>query len=189
MRATTLACALAGLGLIQVGVAGAAGPGGAPGPAVTPAADPGLGLAGSAAYLSPGAGSLSGDAYGTQVYLTSPWLKLPGGTIGQQLSVNSYNRDGVQLTTAALSPRYLTDVAPGLALGVGPGLGYTWADADFGRSTDLWAVQIGADLDYRQGPLFMGLDARYQWSEDQAAATSAGASDNWLTTLKLGVTF
>jgi len=189
MRITTLAFAFAGLGLIQVGVAGAAEPGWTPSPALSSAWGPGLGLAGTAVDLGPGAGSLSAEAYGPQLSLTSPWLKLSSGSIGQQLSVSRYSQDGINLTTTELGPRYFTDVAPGLALGVGPGVGYTWADADLGKSADLWAVQIGADLDYHQGPLFMGLDTRYRWTEDQAAGVSARAADNWLTTLKLGVSF
>jgi hypothetical protein len=136
-----------------------------------------------------GVGGSLGGASPPQLSLSSPRLELPGGSLGPQISVDRYTHDGVNLTTAEVGSRYFTDIAPGLELGVGPGVGYTWSDADAGKAADLWGLQVGADIHYRQGSLSMGLDTRYRWSEDQALGTGGPVPDSWLTRLNLGVSF
>jgi hypothetical protein len=190
MKKIAVVFALAGLGLAQGGVAWGAGSGGVLAPAVRPGWTPQLMLGDPAGCLEPGAGEVGGDAIsGVQPSLGCTGLQPSGGSIRPQLNINRFANDGVRLTTTEMNPRYFMNVAPGLALGLGPGLGYVQTQTDAGKGPDLWAVQIGADLDYRQGPLFLGVGTRYQWTENGRIGASSIGADNWLTTLKLGVKF
>ena len=104
-------------------------------------------------------------AYGVEVGLSCPTLAPPAGRIRQQISLTRFDNDGLELTSLEINPHYLVDLGRNLALGAGPGLGYVAADAG-GDSDGVFALQAGVSLHYRQGPLFLGAEARYQWTQE-----------------------
>lgn len=107
----------------------------------------------------------AGGAYGVELSLSCPTLAPPQGRIRQQISLTRFDNDGLELTSFELNPHYLVDLGSGLALGGGPGFGYVSADS--GADSDgVFALQAGLSLHYRQGPLFLGAEARYQWTQE-----------------------
>ena len=80
------------------------------------------------------------------------------------------------------------DAQPALLRRLGPGIG--WVKADSGnRNVDMFAWQVGADLDYRIGQLNLGLGARWQDTVNKTVATGQAGADNWLVQAKVGVAF
>ena len=120
-------------------------------------------------------------AYGIQLSLNCPWFSPPFGNIRQQFNYNVFDNDGVKVSTIELNPRWY-EVDGNLSYGIGPGIGYVQVEPDNGNDHDEWAVQLGADIEYRQGSMFYGFGSRYQRVNDSAA-------DNLLTQFKVGVNF
>lgn len=130
------------------------------------------------------------DTYwGAEFSLNCPWFQPPKGTIRQQFNIGRYDNDGLELTSLEMNPNYFFNLAPNWTLGIGPGVGYVWADADGGDSEGLWSIQASVNLHYRNGPLFAGVGARYQDTQDKDLAPGVEGADNWLVTAKLGINF
>ena len=130
----------------------------------------------------------SGDAWGLELAMNCGLLQAPTGVIRTKLSVTKFDKGGLDLTTVELNPRWTTPIAKDLTLGVGPGIG--WVKADSGsRNVDMFAWQVGADLDYRIGQLNLGLGARWQDTVNKTVATGQAGADNWLVQAKVGVAF
>jgi hypothetical protein len=130
----------------------------------------------------------SGDAWGLELAMNCGLLQAPTGVIRTKLSVTKFDKGGLDLTTVELNPRWTTPIARDLTLGVGPGIG--WVKADSGsRNVDMFAWQVGADLDYRIGQLNLGLGARWQDTVNKTVATGQAGADNWLVQAKVGVAF
>ena len=110
-------------------------------------------------------GADSSGVVGVELALNCPLLKAPNGTIRQQASLTRYDEDGVELTTIEINPHYLVEMSDRLALGFGPGLGYLKADAT-GVSDGVFALQAGVSLHYNMDRLFIGAEARYQWTQE-----------------------
>jgi len=127
-------------------------------------------------------------AYGVEVGLSCPTLAPPAGRIRQQISLTRFDNDGLELTSMEINPHYLVDIARDLAVGVGPGLGYVVADAG-GDSDGVFALQAGASLHYRQGPLFLGAEARYQWTQEADLGALETEVDNHRVLAKAGLAF
>jgi hypothetical protein len=53
----------------------------------------------------------------------------------------------------------------------------------------MWTLQLGGDLEYRQGALFLGAGARYMWTQDKYVGLSKEGADNWLVQVKAGINF
>jgi len=131
----------------------------------------------------------SDPALGLQFSLNCPWFTPPQGMIRQQFNYNRFDEGLLEIATLEMNPRYYFGNG-NLTFGVGPGVGYVWVDRDGFGSEGLWAFQLGADLEYRQGRLFLGLGSRYQFTQDKMIGTSNDSGmDNWLTTAKVGVNF
>jgi len=132
----------------------------------------------------------SGTAVGAQLSLNCPWFEPPKGAIRQQFNYNSFDENGLEITTLEINPRYYMGEGD-LTFGVGPGLGYLWAESDAaGVDTGMWALQLGADVEYRMGALYLGAGTRYQLTQDEElGATGQEGVDNWLTSVKLGINF
>jgi hypothetical protein len=130
----------------------------------------------------------SGDAWGLELAMNCGLLQTPTGVVRTKLSVNKFDKAGLDLTTVELNPRWTIPVAKDLTFGVGPGIG--WVKADSGsRTTDLFAWQVGADLDYRIGQLNLGLGARWQDTVNKTVSAGREGADNWLVQAKVGVAF
>lgn len=88
-----------------------------------------------------------------------------------------------------MNPRYFMDLGTNFQLGVGPGFGDVWTDVDGRKSSDVWSLQAGIDLDYRQDLFCFGIGTRYQWTENQRFGPRADGIDNLLTSVKVGFYF
>lgn len=121
------------------------------------------------------------NATGLQLSLNCPWFSPPAGNIRQQFNYNTFDHDGVKVTTFEMNPHWYTGKG-GLTFGAGPGIGYVWVDPDSGSDDSMWALQLSADVEYRTGALFIGAGTRYQFTEN-------GDADNLLTQVKVGVNF
>ncbi len=129
----------------------------------------------------------SGGAWGLELAKNCGLLQTPTGVIRTKLSVNKFDKAGLELTTVELNPRWTIPVAKDLTFGIGPGIG--WVKADGGRNVDLFAWQAGADLDYRVGQLNLGLGARWQDTVNKNLGGGREGADNWLVQAKVGIAF
>ncbi|MEF8792385.1 hypothetical protein [Thiohalorhabdus sp.] len=133
-------------------------------------------------------GVSSGGAYGVELSLNCPTLATPRHGIRQQISLTRFDNDGLELTSLEINPHYVMPIGQGLGFGFGPGLSYVAADGG-GDSDGVFGLQAGVSLHYRQGPLFLGAEARYQWTQD----ADLGGGDTDLANSRLmgkaGVTF
>ena len=129
----------------------------------------------------------SGDAWGLELAFNCGLVQTPTGVVRTKLSVNKFDKAGLELTTVELNPRWTIPVAKDLTFGVGPGIG--WVKADGGRNVDMFAWQAGADLDYRIGQLNLGLGARWQDTVNKNLGGGREGADNWLVQAKVGIAF
>ena len=129
----------------------------------------------------------SGTAWGLELAMNCGLLQTPTGVVRTKLSVNKFDKAGLELTTVELNPRWTIPVAKDLTFGVGPGIG--WVKADGGRNVDMFAWQAGADLDYRIGQLNLGLGARWQDTVNKNLGGGREGADNWLVQAKVGIAF
>lgn len=126
---------------------------------------------------------------GVEFSLNCPWFQPPKGAIRQQFNIGRYDNDGLEMTSFEMNPNYFMSLAPNWTLGVGPGVGYARASFNNGGTEGLWSIQASANLNYRNGPLFAGVGARYQNTQDKNLAAGVDGADNWLISAKLGVNF
>jgi len=119
-------------------------------------------------------------ALGLEVSTTDTWVDLPAGILRHMWSLNHADHDGLELNTAEWNVHWMFQTGSGVWLGLGPGLGYVWADGK--NLDDSIAAQFGASAHYIQGHAFFGVESRYQWTE-------ADSADNWLTMAKVGWVF
>jgi hypothetical protein len=160
------------------------------GPAFKEGWKPHFTFAATVGYLDPNSNAGTGNpTVGAQVSLDCPWFLPPKGDIRQEFNFNHYNDGNLNINSLEMNPRYFVTITPSLIVGVGPGVGYVWADSDVGRDATMWAVQLGFDVEYRYQHLFVGLGGRYQWTQDHQVGLNDRGVDNWLTLAKVGVTF
>lgn len=133
----------------------------------------------------PGAGSDA--AYGVELSIDCPTLKLPKNKIRQQFSLMQYD-DDVEITSFELNPHYVMPVGGGLEFGFGPGFGVLSVDTD-GSDETLFGLQAGASLHYRAGNLFLGAEARYQVTTEEDFGNGDQDADNARYMVKAGINF
>lgn len=160
------------------------------GPAFKPGWQPNFTLAGMGGYLKPEENVGKGATYaGLELSLDCPWFQPPSGTIRQQFWYGRYDKDGTELQSFEINPRYFVDVAPNLSVGIGPGFGYVKADTPFARGVDMASLQFGGDIHYRAGILMIGMGARYQVTTNKTLGPDQEGADNWVVTAKVGINF
>lgn len=109
---------------------------------------------------------------GIELSLNCPLLQPPTNRIRQQVSYSTI--DGADFLE--INPHYVVEVAPGLEIGGGVGLGYVMTDA-----SDDVAFQVGASAHYfAMGPVFIGAEARLQ---------TVDGDNNTRVAVKLGYSF
>lgn len=120
----------------------------------------------------------SGSMYGVEVSLDCPVFTLPGDNlIRQQLSINKYSKNSVDVTTIEMNPYYFTHLSKDLVFGFGPGIGAALVDAP-GQETWLFTYQAGAGLKYYiNKDVLVGVDVRWQGSVEKDY-TDSGKKDN-----------
>ncbi|MGE5547447.1 MAG: hypothetical protein ACM33T_11150 [Solirubrobacterales bacterium] len=149
--------------------------------------EPAIALKGG--WMAPDVGGVGDDfAYGAELSFNCGLLRLPVGRIRHQLSYNRFDHDGLELQTVEFNPHYQVEAAPNLWIGAGPGVGFVWAESDRGSDANMWALNAGAGATYVMGHVTLGVESRYQWTQDDAVGATKGA-DNWLTTVKVGYKF
>ena len=137
--------------------------------------------------LDPEHGSQDGYV-GVELAMNCGMLQVPSGVVRTKLSYGRYDKDGLELRIFEVNPRWTLPLTDRLSFGVGPGLGYVRAEAG-SRETDLFAWQLGADLDYKLGRMNLGLGARWQDTVDKTIAPGRNGAENWLVQAKIGINF
>ena len=160
------------------------------GPAFKPEWKPHFTIAATAGYLAPDIDGVSGSSSpGIQLSLNCPWFTPPSGAIRQQFNYNTFDNDGQQLKSLEMNPRYFMSASPSILIGFGPGLGYVWTESDLGKDKNVWALQLGADIEYRHKRLFLAFGSRYQWTQDKELGLANSGANNLLTQGKIGINF
>lgn len=140
-------------------------------------------------------GAMDADHAGSDLYkglefsLNCPWFQPPKGVIRQQFNIGKYESDGLKITSFEINPNYFMELAPHWTLGVGPGFGYARASYKGGSTEGLWSIQASVNLNYRNGPLFLGVGARYQNTRDKHLAPGIDGADNSMINAKIGFNF
>jgi opacity protein-like surface antigen len=141
-------------------------------------------------YKKAGQGSAM---YGIELDIACPLLELSSNDIKQQISiVHSSKTDTEKLSTTSieLNPHVQFDVTNKLQIGVGPGFGVVFADAD-GATDTVFGINIGASANYEiEKSVFVGIEGRYQWTTKADFGNNGNiALDNYRTLLKVGYKF
>ncbi|ADC71034.1 hypothetical protein TK90_0519 [Thioalkalivibrio sp. K90mix] len=142
--------------------------------------------------VSPDASGTSTDwGYGIELGANCQLLQPRTGVLRHQLSVSRYSESPLRMTSTELNTHWMFETAPNLELGFGPGLGYV--RAELGDDTNgLWAAQFGGSLKYTMdNNMFLGVEARYQFTESDRFRSGRGREDvdNLRVMAKLGVHF
>jgi hypothetical protein len=141
-------------------------------------------VAGSLDPQHGGAGNYSGIELALNCLLLQP----PSGVMRTHISLGQFDHNGLKLTDFEINPRWTVKLNKDLSFGVGPGVGVVNAEIA-GHSATLYALQLGADLDYRMGPLNFGLGMRWQATENKEIVRGRSGADNALLQARIGFNF
>ena len=130
-------------------------------------------------------GADTDSVFGAELSFNCLALQPPTGKIRTQISWTRYDEGGLELNSVELNPHYLWKVGNNLELGVGPGLGYVSGKSG-ALDEGVWALQAGASVHYRSGNMFLGAEARYQFTEEDFGTSDL---DNFRVMLKVGYNF
>jgi len=126
-------------------------------------------------------------AYGLELSLNCPLLQPPTNKIREQVSFTTFKSDDFKQNSIELSPHYVVEVAKGLWLGGGPGLGVVMGEHD-GHKETVFGLQVGGSLHYTAAaPFFVGAEARYQFTTD--AGDLGDNLNNMRAMVKVGMSF
>ena len=109
--------------------------------------------------------SASGTAVGAELAFNCLFFEPAVGKIRPAFSLNRYSDDVFTLSTIELNPSYVYYITQNLSVGGGPGFGYMISSK--GPATNTWTVQAGVGIGYDLGIVSLGLEARYQWQENE----------------------
>lgn len=147
-------------------------------------AEPTLAVIGGA--LNPSIRSADTDqALGIELSFNCIALQPPEGKLRTQVSYTKYDDSGLKINSFEINPHYLWPLGKGLEAGVGPGIGYVSGKSG-GFDESALALQLGASLHYRSGPLFLGAEVRYQATQSDFQGDDL---DNTRVMLKVGYNF
>ncbi len=126
------------------------------------------------------------STFGIELSFTCPLLATPTNGIRQQLSITSSDKDGLEMTSYELNPHYVIGLNPNFGIGFGPGIGLL--NVDYGGDSDtVFTGQLGASMHYRTGAVYLGLEARQQFTADVDMLDDD--ANNTRLSFKLGVDF
>lgn len=100
---------------------------------------------------------------GIELSFNHPLLATPANGIREQLSIISFDNDGLKMTSFEINPHYVINLSPAFAFGFGPGIGLVNVDYN-GDSDTAFSGQLGASIQYRTGTLYFALEARQQYT-------------------------
>jgi len=128
--------------------------------------------------------------YGVELAIACPALQLENLDIKQQISYVYSSNDGLTTNSIEFNPHVMFNIADKLQLGVGPGFGLVFADVEGGESDLVFGLNLGASLNYDiTTSMFVGAEARYQWTTDADFGGGDTTLDNYRTLLKVGMHF
>jgi hypothetical protein len=130
-------------------------------------------------------GADSDTAFGAELSFNCIALQPPSGKIRTQISWTRYDDSGLEINSVELNPHYVWKIGKNLEMGVGPGIGHVSGKAG-ALDDSVWAMQAGASLHYRSGNMFLGAEARYQFTEDDFGGNDL---NNYRVMLKVGYNF
>ena len=126
---------------------------------------------------------------GIELSLNCPLVQPPSNRIRQQFSITSFDDDVTEITSIELNPHYVVEVSPGLEVGGGPGLGYVMVETP-GADEAVFGLQLGVSAHYHgSGPLFVGAEARYQFTTEADFGAGDADVNNTRVAVKLGYSF
>lgn len=133
----------------------------------------------------------TGVNYGLELSFGCPVFTLPGDHIlRQQLSISRYDKDNFKVTVIEMNPYYYFRLSDKLQLGVGPGIAAVHGDPDNGNDKWAFAYQAGAGLKYYMDNNFLvGLDLRWQWTDEKDFGAGKEDLDNMRVLVKAGYRF
>ncbi|MCW8894688.1 MAG: porin family protein [Sulfurimonas sp.] len=132
----------------------------------------------------------TGVNYGVEVSFDCPIFTLPGDhLLRQQVSLSRYDKNNFTVTVIEMNPYYFFDITKDLVLGVGPGIAAVHGDADNAESKWAFAYQAGAGLKYYMDDFLVGLDVRWQWTDEKDFGAGKEDLDNMRVLLKAGYRF
>lgn len=131
----------------------------------------------------------AGLAYGAEVSFNCPLIQPPTNKVRQQVSLLQYKDGDSTIQSFQINPHYVVEVSPKLWLGGGPGFGVVRADVN-NRTSNMIAAQIGASAHYSIDKIFLGAEARYQFTQsDEVGGNADLGANNWQAVFKLGYNF
>jgi len=143
----------------------------------------------SAGYMDFKNVNASGATEGIELTFDCPVFTLPWDNLRQQLMLNRFNSDGLELTALEFNPYYIIDMGNGIEWGFGPGWGVIWSDTY--KSDVAFSLQAGTGLQYNiSKELYTGADIRWQWTQKIDVAPGVTEDlDNFRTQVKIGYRF
>lgn len=143
----------------------------------------------SAGYMNLKNVSASGATAGIEISLDCPVFTLPWDNLRQQIMLNHFNSDGLQMTNLEFNPYYLVTLNNGVEWGFGPGFGVIFSEMD--KSDTVFTLQAGTGLKYNiSKEIYTGADVRYQWTQKaDLTNTYKEDLDNYRAQVKIGYRF
>ncbi|WP_018948887.1 outer membrane beta-barrel protein [Thioalkalivibrio sp. ALMg11] len=140
--------------------------------------------------VSPDVSDASSDtAYGVEIGANCQLFQPATGVLRHHFSVSRYSDDPLKMTSAEINSHWMFEPNERLSLGFGPGIGYVRAELD-DETNGLWAAQVGGSLKYQLDPQwFLGLEARYQFTENDRFDGRRADADNMRVMGKVGMQF
>ncbi len=130
----------------------------------------------------------AGNNIGAEVAINCLALQPPSGVIRSKISYGQFDHNGLKLSSFEVNPHWTTSIAQDVTVGFGPGIGWVKSDVA-GKTTDMAALQLGADVDYRIGAFNLGVGTRWQATTKKDIATGVSDANNTVVQAKVGFNF
>jgi hypothetical protein len=137
-------------------------------------------------------GTDSSTITGAELSFRCILLQVGDNQLRQQLSYTTWKKNNLTLQNVELNAHYQLAVANDFKIGVGPGLGLIITDLAASDNPTFYGVQFGVSAHYTGlRPLFIGAEARYQFTNKDEFVSGAGKDDmnNSRVAVKLGYMF
>lgn len=143
----------------------------------------------TAGYMNLKNVAAEGATAGIEISLDCPVFTLPWDNLRQQIMLNHFDSDGLEMTNLEFNPYYLITLDNGVEWGFGPGFGVIFSDA--GKSDTVFTLQAGTGLKYNiSKEVYTGADIRYQWTQKaDLTNTYKEDLDNYRAQVKIGYRF
>lgn len=130
-----------------------------------------------------------GSTVGIEISLDCPVFTLPWDNLRQQVMLNHFDSDGLEMTNLEFNPYYLITLKNGIEWGFGPGFGVIFSDAH--KSDTVFTLQAGTGLKYNiSKELYTGADVRWQWTQKAELTQNYKEDlDNYRAQVKIGYRF